>query len=456
MAIGQTRRSKRRPTGTISETTTPITTGITQQVAGAAPGVIPSLAGVGQGQLAGAGGTTITGPDPRDIARIGQLDPSVGSTVPLSTVGGGRITQQQALTTVGQPEISPTFGESYSPPPGAAGQAGDMMAPTPIETPIGGVRPDIGFGGGGRGGTRPPAQVEDTTTPTPAAVPTVGELVGTFQEEAEAAKAANLARYEQGLGIHEQLVGEFGAGGTMETAAMQRYGQQKQTDIAAQMQQAVSSGMYGTTRPSTYGTAYEQEVGVPYKLQLADIMAQRKAEAMRGQAGFIERREDIPPDPALMAGMVERAAARPEEEAAPTSLWTSGQTGAVTAEQFSTEAQRQQFSKTYTAQVSAYETQIKQYEDAAKRFDPGSPQQASYTTAIKNLQDLLKTAKENVKEYGEEKAGISSIQYAEEEQRRTAATPTTGAAPSMASVGYGQRATPRIIRYTGSMRPIAG
>lgn len=290
-------------------------------------------------------------------------------------------------------------------------------------------------------------QAGDMMTPT-AATPSVGELVGQFQEQGEAARAANEARYAEGLDIHEQLVGDFGQGGTMEAAAMQRYGQQKQTDIAAQMQQAVSSGMYGTTRPSTYGTAYERDVGTPYKLQLADVMAQRKAEAMRGQAGFIERREDIPPDPALMAGMVERASARPEEDTvattgvaeAPTSLWKSGQTGAITAEQFSVEAQRQQFSKTYAAQVGAYETQIKQYENAAKRFEPGSPQQAHYATIIKTLHEKLKTAKEQVKEYGEKKAGISSVQYAEEEQRRAGAIASSRqtASPSMASVGYKQ------------------
>lgn len=291
-------------------------------------------------------------------------------------------------------------------------------------------------------------QAQDMMTPTPAATPSVGELVGQFQEQGEAARAANEERYAQGLGIHEEIVSDFGSGGTMEAAAMDRYQRQKSQDIAGQMQQAVSSGMYGTTRPSTYGTAYEQEVGTPYKLGLAESMAQRKAEAMRGKAGFIERREDTPPDPALMAGMVERASARPEEDVAaatgtveaPTSLWKSGQTGAVTAEQFSVEAQRQQYFKTYTAQVSAYKTQIKQYEDAAKRFEPGSPQQAHYAKIIENLSNQLKTAEGNLKDYGEEKAGISSVQYAEEEQRRSNATQTasTTASPSMASVGYKQ------------------
>lgn len=381
---------RRKKPGTLSETTTPVTSGVTQAISAAAPGVI----------------------------------------------------SQQTPPTAVQP-ITPT---------GTTGQAGDMVTPTPITSPTGEARPDIGFGGrpGGTEVAGPITAISETTDQAGVAVPTVGELVGTFQEEAEAAKAANLARYEQGLGIHGQLVSDFGAGGTMEAAAMQRYGQQKQTDIAAQMQQAVSSGMYGTTRPSTYGTAYEQQVGVPYKLGLAEAMAQRKAEVMRGQAGFIERREDIPPDPALMAGLVERASARPEEdvaagvteEVAPTSLWTSGQTGAVTAAQFTAEAQRQQFSKTYTAQVSAYEIQIKQYEDAAKRFDPGSPQQAHYTNVIKTLRDQLKTAKENVEKYSEEEAGISSVQYAEEEQRRAGAT-------SASSVGEIAADDPR---YAASMR----
>lgn len=331
---------------------------------------------------------------------------------------------------------------------------------TAIATPVGGTRPNTGFGGrsvGGRTHNRPVVSptaadqagdmmpVTPETGGTETTTPTVGDLVGTFQEQADAARAANEERYAQGLGIHEELVSDFGQGGTMEAAAMQRYERQKQRDMATQTQQMVSSGLYGTTMPGTMAATYEEQVGTPYKLGLAEAMAQRKTEAMRGQAGFIERREDTPPDPVLMAGLVERASAKPEEdttagiteEVAPVSLWKSGQTGAITAAQFSAEAQRQHYSKVYTAQVPAYEAQIKACTDAAKKFDPGSPQQAHYAKLIEHYHGLLKTAKENVEKYSEDKAGVSSVQYAEEEQRQTrdATQSKQATTPSMTSVG---------------------
>lgn len=161
-------------------------------------------------------------------------------------------------------------------PPGAADQAGDMMPVTP-------------------------------------AAPGVGELVGQFQEQAEAARAANEARYAQGMGIHEQLVGDFGQGGTLQTAMMGQYQRQKERDLATQKQQMISSGLMNTTIAAGMPAAYEEQVGTPYKMQMADLMAQRQAGAMQGQVGFIGRREDTPPSPELMASLVQTASARPED-----------------------------------------------------------------------------------------------------------------------------------------------
>jgi hypothetical protein len=158
--------------------------------------------------------------------------------------------------------------------------------------------------------------------PVTPAVPGVGELVGQFQEQAEAARAANEARYAQGLGIHEELVGGFGQGGTLQTAMMGQYQRQKERDLATQKQHMISSGLMNTTIAAGMPAAYEEQVGTPYKMQMADLMAQRRAGAMQGQAGFIERREDIPPSPELMASLVQTASARPEDVAA-------GETGAA-------------------------------------------------------------------------------------------------------------------------------
>jgi len=159
-------------------------------------------------------------------------------------------------------------------------------------------------------------QAADMMTPTPMATPGVGELVGQFQEQGAAARAANEARYAQGMGIHEQLVGDFGQGGTLQTAMMGQYQRQKERDLATQKQHMIGSGLMNTTIAAGMPAAYEEQVGTPYKMQMADLMAQRRAGAMQGQAGFIERREDTPPSPELMASMVQTASARPEDVAA--------------------------------------------------------------------------------------------------------------------------------------------
>ena len=217
-------------------------------------------------------------------------------------------------------------------PPGVGGQAGDMMLPggdpstlAPGETigmdgsvvnaPLGGPTSladqptDMQLPGGDPGLTDAGGGTAPLTT---------ADLVGQFQEQADAANLANEERYGQAVGIYDDLIGGFGQGGTMEAAATEGYRRQKERDLAQQQQQLISSGLFNTTIAAGAPAAYEEQVGVPFRLGLAESMAQRKAGAMTGKAGVIERRTDEAPDPALMAGLVQGASAGPEEAAAGT------------------------------------------------------------------------------------------------------------------------------------------
>ena len=243
------------------------------------------------------------------------------------------------------------------PPSGITEQAQDMVPPVeamPAQPTIAqqNLPTPTGQAGAGQGTIMPTTPVETTT-------PGVGELVGQFQTQAEEAKAATEERYQQGLGIHEELAATYGQGGTLQTAMMEQYRRQKERDLATQRQQMISSGLMNTTIAAGMPAAYEEQVGTPYRMQMADLMAQRKAEAMRGQAGFIERREDIPPSPELMASLVQTASARPEEEAP-----------AVTGETTTTEITPETGVGTGT--------EVPSLSDVAKQFTP-TMEKAHYT-----------------------------------------------------------------------------
>jgi len=133
----------------------------------------------------------------------------------------------------------------------------------------------------------------------------------TYAAASEAAKQANISRYQQGLDIWKSIEAQYLPGGGFGQGALATYERTKERDIARASQSLVSSGLYGTTITAGLGKKYEEEVGQPFKLNLEDIRQQRLSEARGGMAGFIERREDVAPDPGLYANLMQGAAATP-------------------------------------------------------------------------------------------------------------------------------------------------
>ena len=131
---------------------------------------------------------------------------------------------------------------------------------------------------------------------------TVQSLIDQFTVAQKKAEAANEARYNQLLGIAgdvEKLFGEgYGAGFKTELERA------KTRDMASSMQGLVSSGLGGTTRAAGLGKKWEEEIGVPSRLKLEDIIAEKQFAAKQFKAGIIERRTDTYPDyNALMQGI---------------------------------------------------------------------------------------------------------------------------------------------------------
>ena len=131
----------------------------------------------------------------------------------------------------------------------------------------------------------------------------VDNLIAQFQAQQEKANLANEQRFQQGLDIFDRIIKQQEAGGTLEKATEAAIGRGRTKSVAQGMQALVSSGLASTTQAAGLGKKFEEEVGVPARLQAADISQQRLTQALTGKAGFIERREDIGPDFATIAGL---------------------------------------------------------------------------------------------------------------------------------------------------------
>jgi hypothetical protein len=131
--------------------------------------------------------------------------------------------------------------------------------------------------------------------------------INAFAAAANKARAANEERYKQGMSLWDQIIQRYQPGGAFGAGAMASYERGKTKAVGAGMQQLVSSGLANTTVAATIGKKYEEEVGTPFRTQLEDMRMGRLSEAQSGKAGFIERREDVGPDPnlAMRSGMQE-------------------------------------------------------------------------------------------------------------------------------------------------------
>ena len=131
----------------------------------------------------------------------------------------------------------------------------------------------------------------------------VDNLIAQFQAQQEKANLANELRYRQGLDIFDRIIKQQETGGTLQKATEVAIGRGRTKSVAQGMQALVSSGLVSTTQAAGLGKKYEEEVGVPARLQAADISQQRLNQALTGKAGFIERRQDTGPDFATIAAL---------------------------------------------------------------------------------------------------------------------------------------------------------
>jgi len=122
------------------------------------------------------------------------------------------------------------------------------------------------------------------------------DIMKMYESQYASASAANLRRYEQAMAIYDKIISTYGPEGGFGRAAEAEIEKQKVRDVAAEKQQRVTTGLYGTTPTGGIERGWEERVGAKARLTLEDIKMQRLSQAQLGKAGFIERVEDMYPD----------------------------------------------------------------------------------------------------------------------------------------------------------------
>lgn len=125
------------------------------------------------------------------------------------------------------------------------------------------------------------------------------------------AKQANLDRYVEAKGIHQEMGAMFEPGGAFDIGIEKQLGRSKQQAVASGTQALVSSGLYSSTIQAGLGKKFEEEVGMPARERSEQYRVGQKAEAMRGEAGFIERRTDAYPDYGRVSQLAAQASSGP-------------------------------------------------------------------------------------------------------------------------------------------------
>ena len=132
-------------------------------------------------------------------------------------------------------------------------------------------------------------------------------ILDKYNQDYEAAKTANLERYNQALAIYDEIINKYQPGGSFGQSYLSQLETQKTTDVGKGISDMISSGLYGTEGLAGLGTQWESQVGAPSRLKLEDLMMERLSNAQMGKADVIQNREDVYPDLNQLAQLFSQA-----------------------------------------------------------------------------------------------------------------------------------------------------
>lgn len=130
--------------------------------------------------------------------------------------------------------------------------------------------------------------------------------IGDISAQQASAKKANIERQKRIESLFDMMSKMVQPGGAFEKRGLGEIEAAKTKGVGKEMQQMVSSGMYGTTTAAGVERGWEADVGAPARLRLEDIMQQRQLGVMGQKAGFLERIEDVYPDYSSLLQMLAR------------------------------------------------------------------------------------------------------------------------------------------------------
>jgi len=144
------------------------------------------------------------------------------------------------------------------------------------------------------------------TTITQRAAPDYSGIISGFQIAGARARAANIARQRRIESIYDEMMRRFQPGGAFERRGLGEIERARTRGVGQEMQQMISSGMYGTTTAAGIPRQWEAEVGAPARLRLEDIMQQRLTGIQMQKAGFLERIQEPYPDYSMLMSAIMR------------------------------------------------------------------------------------------------------------------------------------------------------
>jgi len=128
------------------------------------------------------------------------------------------------------------------------------------------------------------------------------------QKATKEAREANEKRYQEALGLTDQMMALYGP--DFQKGAEAELARAKRQSVDQGMNALIQSGLGATGGAASLATAWEQSVGSEARLKLEDLIAQNKAAALQAKINVIASKEDLYPDYAqIYNGAAGRAAA---------------------------------------------------------------------------------------------------------------------------------------------------
>ena len=133
-----------------------------------------------------------------------------------------------------------------------------------------------------------------------------GGVVAGMGQASERARQSNIARQRRIETMYGEMMKSVGPGEAFEKRGKAEIETARTKGVGQEMQQMISSGMYGTTTAAGIPRRWEAEVGAPARLRLEDIMQQRQLGIKQQMAGFLERIQEPYPDYGMLMSAIMR------------------------------------------------------------------------------------------------------------------------------------------------------